>query len=73
MRPTSVSALVVAGLAAAFAGSRLIGSLLYGVGPRDPIVFVVTTIVLLFVALVAAWLPARRAAGLNPLVALRSE
>jgi putative ABC transport system permease protein len=64
---------IVAGLAAAFAGSRLIGSLLYGIGPRDPLVFVVTTIVLLVVALVAAWLPARRAAGLNPLVALRSE
>ncbi len=62
---------IAAGLAAAFAGSRLIESLLYGVSPRDPGVFVATTVLLLLVALVACWLPARRAARLSPLDALR--
>jgi len=64
---------IAVGLAAAFAGSRLIESLLYGVTPRDPGVFVATTLGLLLVALVACWLPARRAARLSPLEALRSE
>jgi ABC-type antimicrobial peptide transport system permease subunit len=64
---------VVVGLATAFAGSRLIASLLYGVSPRDPGVFAVTTLTLLVFALLACWLPARRAARLSPLEALRSE
>jgi putative ABC transport system permease protein len=64
---------VTVGLATALAGSRLIESLLYGVSPRDPGVFALTTLILLGVALVACWLPARRAARLNPLEALRTE
>lgn len=64
---------IVAGLATAFAGSRLIASLLYGVSARDPGVFAVTTLTLLVVALVACWLPARRAARLSPLEALRTD
>ena len=64
---------IVAGLIAAFAGSQLIRSLLYGVNPRDPIVFSLTTVTLLVVALLACWLPARRAARLSPLQALRTE
>ena len=64
---------IAVGLAAAVAGSRLIGSLLYGVSPRDPGVFVATTLVLLGVALLACWLPARRAARLSPLEALKAE
>jgi predicted permease len=59
------------GVAAALAGGHAIESLLYGVSPRDPIVFVATTLALLVVALVACWLPARRASKLSPVEALR--
>ena len=84
-RPGSVAAMIVrqggivalvgivTGLAAAFAGSRLIESLLYGISPRDPGIFAATTLTLLAVALLACWLPARRAAMLNPLDALRTD
>jgi len=61
------------GLAAAVAGSRLIESLLYGISPRDPLVFGVTTAALLLVAATACWLPARAAARLSPLDALRND
>jgi putative ABC transport system permease protein len=64
---------IAAGLVAAFAGSRWIQSLLYQVSPRDPVVFFATTLFLLGVALLACWLPARRAARLSPLEALRSD
>jgi putative ABC transport system permease protein len=63
---------IVAGHGAALAGGRLIESLLYGVSARDPIVMTATTLVLLTVALIACWLPARRAARLSPVDALRS-
>jgi predicted lysophospholipase L1 biosynthesis ABC-type transport system permease subunit len=62
---------IAAGLIAALGGSRWIQSLLYQVSPRDPLVFAATTIFLLSVALLACWLPARRAARLSPLEALR--
>ncbi len=64
---------VAVGLVVALAGSRVIESLLYGVSPRDPGVFASMTVLLLAVALIACWLPARRAARLNPLEALRTE
>src|SRR4051812_6479009 len=64
---------VTAGLAAAFAGGRLLESLLYGVSPRDPGVLAGTTAILLGAVLLACWLPARRAALLNPLDALRTD
>jgi putative ABC transport system permease protein len=63
----------VIGLGTAFAGSRLIESLLYGVSPRDPGVFAATTAILIAVALAACWLPARRASRLSPVEALRAE
>jgi putative ABC transport system permease protein len=61
------------GLVVSLAGSRVIASLLYGVGPRDPTVFAATTVLLLTVATLACWLPARSAAKLSPLEALRTE
>ena len=64
---------VAIGLTAAFAGGRVIQSLLYGVSPRDPSVFIGMTVLLLAVVLLACWLPARRAARLSPLDALRTE
>jgi predicted permease len=64
---------VAIGLIAALGGTRWIQSLLYGVSPRDPVVFSATTLFLLGVALLACWLPARRAARLSPLDALRSD
>ncbi|HEX6464839.1 MAG TPA: ABC transporter permease, partial [Vicinamibacterales bacterium] len=60
------------GLGAALSASRSIDDLLYGVNARDPIILAATTICLLGVALAACWFPARRAALLNPLDALRS-
>ena len=64
---------IAVGLIAASAGSRVIESLLYGVSSRDPVVFLATSCLLLGVALVACWLPARRAAKLSPLEALRVD
>jgi putative ABC transport system permease protein len=64
---------LVAGLLVALAGTRLIESLLYGVTARDPGVFAATTALLVVVAFVACWLPARRAARLNPIEALRAD
>jgi len=64
---------IMVGLAAALAGSRLIESLLFGVSSRDPGVFTITAVALFAVALLACWLPARRAARLNPLEALRTD
>jgi putative ABC transport system permease protein len=61
------------GLAGAFAGSRLIASVLYGVDPRDPIVFGAMAITLQLIALLACWVPARRAAQLSPTIALRAD
>ncbi len=64
---------VAVGLAVALAGARLIESLLYDVTPRDPVVFAATTSILTAIALLACWLPARRAARLSPIEALRTE
>jgi len=64
---------LVLGLAGALALSRFLEKLLYDVKPTDPTVFVGVASLLLLVALLASWLPARRAANVDPLVALRHE
>jgi ABC-type antimicrobial peptide transport system permease subunit len=64
---------IMCGLASAVAGSRFLGSLIYGISPRDPAVFAATSVTLLVAALLACWVPARRAARLNPIEALRVE
>jgi putative ABC transport system permease protein len=75
VRQTAMVALsgVAIGLVAALSGARVMASVLYGVAPRDPLVFGVTCLVLIAVALVASWIPARRAAQLNPTIALRAD
>jgi len=68
---------VLAGIAVGIGGalglSSLLQSLLFGVGPRDPLTFVIVPIVLMGVALIAAYVPARRAARLDPMQALRTQ
>ena len=61
------------GLAAAFGVTRLLRGFLYEVQPLDPITFVSVVVLLAAVALFACWLPARRAARVDPMVALRAE
>lgn len=61
------------GLAIALGGAQLLKSLLYGVSPSDPFTFTVVGGMLLAVALLACWVPARRATRVDPMVALRAE
>jgi predicted permease len=64
---------VAAGLAVAVAVTRVLQSLLFGVSPTDPLSYLAAAGLLAAVAALAAWLPARRAARVDPMVALRSE
>jgi predicted permease len=61
------------GLLGAYAASRFVKSLLYGVSPTDPLMFAGIAALLLVVALIACWIPARRATRIDPLVALRRQ
>jgi putative ABC transport system permease protein len=61
------------GLAAAWLGSRLLASQLFGVSPSDPVVYAGVSLLLLAVSVTACYLPARRAAKVDPMVALRCE
>ena len=64
---------IAVGLGAAFGLTRLMASLLYEVTPSDPATFAAVAFLLTAIALLAAWIPARKAARVDPLVALRYE
>jgi predicted permease len=64
---------VVVGLLLALALTRALASYLYGVSPADPLTYLATTLILIAVALLACYLPARRAADVDPMTALRCE
>jgi ABC-type antimicrobial peptide transport system permease subunit len=71
------SVLLLAGIAigsiSALASASILKSMLYGIRPRDPLVMAVVCTVIASVGFVAAYIPARRAAGVDPMVALRYE
>jgi ABC-type lipoprotein release transport system permease subunit len=64
---------VATGLAAAFAATRVLDTLVYGVSPFDPVTFAAATVLLMAVALLAHWVPVRRALRIDPAAALRAE
>ena len=71
MRPVAWGALL--GIAGALGVSRVLRGLVYGVGVTDPVSFGMATAVLVVVALVASWIPARRASRVDPIIAIRSD
>ena len=63
----------IIGLAVALGGARLLKSFLYGVSATDPITFTFIALLLLAIAFLACWIPARRASRVDPMIALRAE
>ncbi len=70
---TLVAISLAIGLAGAFAATRLLSSLLFGVGASDPVTFAAIVLLVSVVAFLAAWLPARRATLVDPMQALRTD
>jgi ABC-type antimicrobial peptide transport system permease subunit len=64
---------IAAGLSLFFLVARFLRSLLYGVEPSDPVTLIAVTAVLVLIASLASWIPARRAARMDPMSALRAE
>jgi ABC-type antimicrobial peptide transport system permease subunit len=64
---------VIAGTLGCLAVRRVLSTLIFGIGPSDPVTIAAAIAVLLAVALAAAWIPARRAARVDPMAALRDE
>jgi len=64
---------VAAGLLGALATGRILSGLLYQVSPRDPLTYGVVVLVLAFAAILACWIPARRASAVDPQKALQTE
>jgi ABC-type antimicrobial peptide transport system permease subunit len=64
---------LVLGLAVVFVLARFLTSMLYGVSPSDPVTFLGISFLLAMVALLACYLPARRAARIDPMIAIREE
>lgn len=64
---------VALGLPLTLALARILGAVVFGLAPYDPATLIASGLILLGVALAAAWLPARRAAQVDPMVALRHE
>jgi len=74
LRPGAILTLagVLAGVLAAQGATRLMSSLLFGVSPADPVTFIVVPLALAVAALIACWIPARRAIRVQPVAALRA-
>jgi putative ABC transport system permease protein len=71
MKPAAIG--LATGLAGALSVTRLLKHQLYGVSATDPLTFIAITLLLIFVALLACWIPARRAMKTDPMIALRTE